>query len=213
MRLRALALLALSALPFAIAGCPAADDGKSGPCDVDVVRYEERATDETCITLVDAEEAGAVTLGGPNAPVLLSPTSGGVVAASTSSLTITWDTPLDLDLTRAPQRTPRRAAHTSLASAARALWPISTAWAHEAPVTGAIHRLRLRGLRGSDKAVDIMTSKMTYALDAELMADLHATDGPLTIELTSMYVTQNLINNAATDGPFQMDPSASIVVQ
>lgn len=209
MRLRPLALLALASVPFAIAGCPADDGGKSGPCDTDVVRYEERATDETCITLVDAEDAGAVTLGGPNAPVLLSPTNGSIVAASTSSLTLTWDTPLDLDLTRAP----RRANQTSLASAARALWPISTAWAHEAPVTGAIHRLRLRGLRGSDKAVDIMTSKMTYSLDAELLADLHATDGPVTIELTSMYVTQNLINSAATDGPFQMDPSASIDVQ
>lgn len=212
MRFRSLRSLLLPAALLFV-GCPSRDGGKSGPCDPDRVRYEGRATDETCITLVDAEEAGAVALGGPDAPVLLSPTNGGAVAASSSSLTLTWDTPLDLDLTRAPRRMPLGARHASLASAVSALWPVSTAWAHEAPVTGAIHRLRLRGLRGSDEAVDIMTSTMAYTLDAELLEDLHATDGPVTIELVSMYVTQNLINNASTDGPFQMDPLASVDVQ
>lgn len=198
---------------FAIAGCPESNDGKSGPCHVDRVRYEGYATDETCVTLVDAERAGAITPGTANAPVLVTPTNGGVIASSSSSITITWDTPLDLDVIDA-RRAPTKPATSSLATRTlRSLWPISVAWAHEPPVTGAIHRLRFVGIGGSDEPVDIVTSKLTFTFDDELEADLLASDGAVTIELVSMYVTNNLINDASTDGPFAMTPSATITVE
>lgn len=196
----------------AVAGCTGPDKKTGGPCDVDRVRYEGYATDETCITLVDAENAGAITQGGANAPVLLTPTNGGVVAASSSSLTISWDTPLDLDAVDARRRT-KPGTSSFAASIARSLWPISVAHAHESPVTGAIHRLRLVGVGGSDNPIDVVTTKLTYTLDAELEAAFLATDGPITLELVSMYVTDNLLLNAANDGPFAMTPNAVITVE
>jgi len=204
---------ALASLSVVLPGCPEPDEKSDGPCDPGRVRYAGYATDETCITLVDAENAGAITQGGASAPVLLAPTNGGVVAASSSAITITWDTPLDLDVidARAPaQCSPKPSA---LASLARSLWPVSTAHAHEAPITGAVHRLRLLGVGGSDEPIDVVTSKLTYTLDDELEAAVLATTGPITIELVSMYVTNNLILNAANDGPFAMTPSATITVE
>ena len=191
----------------ATAACSDGGSKKSGPCDLDVARYEGYATDETCVTMIDAEDAGSITDGGANAPVLVSPTSGATVVAS-SGLTITFDTPLDLDLVRAPRKS-----RTSLASGAmRFLSPIAVANAHEPPVTGAIHRLRFTGIGGSDDPVDVYTSKLSYSLDDELLAALDATTGTVTLELTSMYVTQNLINNASTDGPFRMTPNATFTL-
>lgn len=193
----------------ALSGCPDGGDGKSGPCDPDVVRYDGYATDETCVTMVDAEDAASVTPGTANAPVLVSPTDGAVLV-TTSAITITFDTPLDLDLVRAPRPATRGAALA--ARAARLLVPAPVAYAHEAPVTGAIHRLRFTGIGGSEDPVDVYTSKMAYTLDDELLADVAATDDTITLELTSMYVTQNLINNASTDGPFRMTPNATFSV-
>lgn len=199
-------LVALLALP----GCPDGGGGKSGPCDVGVARYDGYASDETCVTMEDAEDAGSITPGTANAPVLVSPTNGAVLVA-TSAITITFDTPLDLDLVRAPRRPSRGSAFA--AAAFRALTPVSVAEAHEAPVTGAIHRLRFTGIGGSDEPVDVYTSKLSYTLDGELLADVATTNGTISLELTSMYVTQNLINNAATDGPFRMTPNASFTVE
>ena len=192
------------------------DDGGGGGdprCSEENAHYEGYATDETCLTMYDAEDGDAITIGGPNAPVLLNPTNGEiVVAATTTSLTITWDTPIDTDTSfarRAP--TPSRTqARSPLATLLASLSPVSTAWAHLPPVTGAIHRVRLKGIAGHDGVATYFTSLQFLILTGHGLEHVTgAPEGEVAIEITSMYVTDNRIVDPVLDGPFQ--PTADTV--
>lgn len=216
MRSRSALLVSTSLIvAVATAACSGGDDGGgNAACSLEEVRYEGYSTDETCLTLADAEDADAVFSGGPNAPVLVTPTDGGVIPSSAAVVTVQWETPLDLDTTFARRPAPARPAATSWSALAwQALSPVSVAHAHEPPVTGAIHRLRFRGIGGDDAPVDVFTSLLSYTLDAQLLADVKATTGPISIELTSMFVTENRIVDPVTDGPFAMPEPAVVTVE
>lgn len=216
-RLLSLAATALAAATLASA-CTGDDGGKGGDarCSEENAHYEGYATDETCVVMLDAEDAGAIQIGGANAAVMLSPTSGGIVATTATSLTLSWDTPLDLDTSfarRAPRpvRTDRTRALRQLAAA---LSPVSTAWAHEPPVTGAIHMVRLKGIEGHEGVATYFTSLQFLVLTGHGLEHVTgAPEGTVAIEVTSMYVEDNIILNSATDGPFRAAADTVVNIQ
>ena len=188
-----------------IGACSKDDGGGGGPdprCSVENVTYQGYATDETCLTMYDAEDGDAIQLGGANAPILLNPTNGEVVAVTVTSLTISWETPLDTDTTFARRAPAPR--HVPLwRSILSGLDPVSTAWAHEAPVTGAIHRVRLKGVAGGDGIATWFTSLESLVLTTGGLARVtQAPTGDVSIEITSMYVNDNRILTPS-DGPFR----------
>ena len=218
-RLRSLipATLAVAAL---VTACTGGDDGAGTDprCSEENAHYEGYATDETCVVMLETEDAGGITLGGPNAAVLLNPTNAGVVAATATSLTVSWDTPLDLDTAFARRdvspRPAREARLHALGRLARALSPISTAWAHEPPVTGAIHMVRLKGIEGHDGVATYFTSLQFLVLTGHGLEHVtQAPTGEVAIEVTSMYVEDNRILNPATDGPFRAASDTVFTVQ
>lgn len=195
------------------------DDDKGGGdprCSEENAHYEGYATDETCLTMVDAEDGDAILLGGANAPVMLHPTSGEIlVAASTTSLTLTWDTPIDIDTSfarLAPRaRVPAAPVLHRLLSS---LSPVSTAWAHLPPVTGAIHMVRLKGIEGHDSVATYFTSLQFLILTGHGLEHVTAApEGEVAIEVTSMFVTDNRIVDPTNDGPFRPTSDTMLTIE
>ena len=204
-----LAILAL-ALLGAIAACSGDDDDGDSRCAESRITYEGYATDETCVTMLDAEDAGAVQFDEPETAVMITPTNGASVSGSATSLIIQWDSPLDLDATFT--RAPARAGASVWSRLAAFLSPVSVASAHEPPVTGAIHMVRVKD-DGGDTLETWITSRENIVVSGEVLAGiLSRVSNTLAIEVTSMYVTENRIVNAGTDGPFRASSDAVVTI-
>lgn len=216
--LAAATLMAASAL---VSACSKSKGGDATDprCNDGVVSYEGYATDEACKAMLDAEDAGQITIGGANAPAVGVIGSNGKIAASASALTLTWTSPLDLDgdtflfQRRAPQ-------HRKLASAShdlgrellRLVSPESTAWAHLPPMTGALHMLRIKGIGGSTTFL-AFTTKLHFAVTSSALTPILATASPMQVELTDAYLTENRIVTPSTDGPFRPAADTTFQVQ
>ena len=84
-----------------------------------------------------------------------------------------------------------------------AVSPVRRAWAHEPPVTGAVHMIRLKGAAGHEEGILYFTTLLNVVVDGEPLEHVLATTGPISLEITSAYLTQNRINDPASDGPFR----------
>lgn len=208
-RLAAAAALAIAA----VVACTGGGDSADPRCAEGPVEYAGKATDEVCMTLLDAEDNGSVLVGNVNDSVFLVPTNGQGFASSVPGLTFTWTSSIDADgdTARAPAVRPRG---TSLAvELVKLLNPVTVAWAHLPPVTGAVHMVRLKGVAGRSSPIIHFTTFLHWTLTAEDLAEVKATTTPMQIEITSAYVTENRILNPANDGPFRpaADTSFSIL--
>ncbi len=189
---------------WSIAGCDGgavADD----PCPDESATYGGRATDEACRAMLDAGDD--VQVGHPSSATFLGVTGTG------ATLSFGWSSPIDEDgdlfrahATSAAGTRPRLGARgrrdLALSRLLAALDPIPKALAHEAPVTGAVHMLRVTGVDGRGELL-FFTTELHWFLSAEDDADVRATGGEMTIRITSAYLTQNRILNPTTDGPFR----------
>lgn len=197
----------------AILGCGKEKKSKSACLESEtlVFLYDGLASDETCKAILDAEETAVV--GGLNAPVLVSPSDGGSVASGAADVTFTWTSAIDADgdLAWAPSPARKRPpADHPVTTLLRALQPVSTAWAHEPPVTGAVHRVVLSGPSG--EIATLYTTRLHWTLSPELRATVLETEGTLELDLISVYLTENRILNPTTDGPFRMAAPTSFEV-
>ena len=80
---------------------------------------------------------------------------------------------------------------------------ISIAEAHEAPITGAVHMVRLKGVAGHAQPVIFFTTLLHWTIGGALKTEIAATTTPMQLEITSSYVTENRILFPADDGPFR----------
>ena len=141
-------LLAGTAIAALAVACGKSKGGEQGDprCDDAVVPYQGYATDEACKTMLDAEDAGQVVVGGLNAPVVVAPSNGAAIAATATSLDIRWTSPLDLDGEAFLIRAPRAAAPKPFyARLLRDLDWMPIAEAHLPPMTGALHMIKIFG--------------------------------------------------------------------
>lgn len=170
------------------------------PCLDESTIYEGLATDEVCLVLLDS--ADTATIGGVDAPALVVPTDGQTFAVTSSAITFSFTSPVDSDGNTARLEAP--APRASRWQRWRdSLSPVSTAWAHEPPVTGAIHMLRITGAAGREEGILLFTSKLQVTIAGDALARVLATAGPMEVELYSAYLTENRILNPASDGVFR----------
>lgn len=203
----------LAALVAAFAAACGEKKKSENPCpENETFLYDGLASDETCKSILDAEDAGAVVAGGPNAPVLVVPTAGGTVA-SAPDVTLSWTSAIDGDGDLARVRLRERRATTDQGlrwqDLFRGLSPVSTAWAHKPPVTGAVHRIVLSGASG--EIARLHTTRLHWTLTPGLRDAVVAEDG-LSLDVLSVYLTENRILNPATDGPFALSAPVTFEV-
>ncbi|HVO31138.1 MAG TPA: hypothetical protein VMV18_10390 [bacterium] len=190
-------------------------------CDDGIVPYGGYSTDEACGTLLDAIAAATPTMGGAHAPVIATPTSGAGISMASSSLTITFTSPIDTDgdtmlrqklpSTRFAKRAPR-APHV-LQTILDAVNPVSTAWAHLAPMTGALHMVMIMPVNDAMNPQASLTPGMWKAFTTQnhftltgndfMAVAMQSTSTQIHISIIDAYMTQNEIVTPATDGPFQ----------
>ncbi len=151
-------------------------------CEPDAISLQGNATDETCLVLLDAESNGAVQVGGANVSVFTLPTSGQAFSSSALTINFRWTSPIDAD------------GDVDALAAAPALVP------HEPPVTGAVHMIRLKGA-GDDLL--FFTTQLNVVVTGPPVTALQSAAGPLSAEVTSVYLTENRILTPSSDGPFR----------
>jgi hypothetical protein len=227
MMLGAAAVFAAGILAVACTGKKSGGDVPDPRCDEAVVPYEGKATDEACKTMLDAEDAGQVVSGTVNATIVVLPSNGQSIAATASALTITWTSPIDADGDvflfdhRAPKneklafgaaRHDRGMAHDIARQLVEMINPISTAWAHLPPITGALHMVRITGITGRTTPFLLFTTALHTMLVGSNLSPILATSTPMDIQLTSAYMTENRIVTPSTDGPFRATTATTIHV-
>ena len=213
-RIVSLSSVALTSIALLAAACTGSKKSETTDprCADTVVVYEGAATDETCKTILEAEDAGLVTTGGTFAPTIT--LGSGALASASTSFHITWNSPIDLDgdaflYVPAKRHAPKK---VELAGEMlKLLSPVSVAFAHEPPVTGAVHMLRIKGIGGSDTQL-LFTTKLQTMITGSNLAAILATATPMQLELTDTYLTENRIATPAQDGPFRA-PVVSFHVQ
>lgn len=218
MKTRRLLLIGVAGAALAvIAACGHKKGESSDPrCDEAVVPYEGGATDEACKTMLDAEDAGSVvigTAGTGNIPRITLPTNGAAIAVASSALTIRWTSPLDLDGETFLFHPWKPEPEPLFDRILEQMNPISTAWAHLPPLTGTLHMVRITGIAGRTDPFLLFTTRLHTVIEGSNLAPILATTGPMTIELTDAYLTENRILTPSSDGPFRPITPTTIHVQ
>lgn len=189
-------LFSLGLLSCLSAGC-GDDDGACGE-----PAYEGEATDEAWRTMVDGY---ADATAGADAPAITTPADDADVPADGEGLDVAWDSTISL----APSipRAPRRAAPApGLLDRAGALFE-GTAWAHEPPITGDVYFVRIT-VPGAACPVEVLTTNLSCSIDGAGWDEIRAATGPVTIDVTSAYLTENRI----TEGPFRASTPTTVTI-
>lgn len=193
MRLHLLAALALAP------GLGCGDDDDGGCAEP---TFEGTASDEAWRTMVDADDQ--VTVGDPNGAVITAPTEDAVVPSTDASLPIEWDSAL------ARAGAPRPAAPANeapgIGESLRGLVE-GTAWAHLPPVTGDVYWIRIT-VPGRACVVEGLTTSTSWDVRGDDWEAVKAATGPVTIDITSAYLTENRI----TEGPYRPDAPRTITI-
>ena len=201
-------LLVGTAIAVLAVACGKSKGGEQGDprCDDAIVPFQGYSTDEACKTMLDAEDAGQVVVGGLNAPAITSPTNGTAIAASATSLDIRWSSPLDLDGDAFLILPPAAAAPRPFwARLLRDLAWMPIAEAHLPPMTGALHMIKIFGLPGNTTPYYLaFTTRLHFLLTNTEMTHVVAVTGTsMRIQITDAYLTENRIAQPSTDGPFR----------
>lgn len=158
------------------AACDGGKDDGDARCELDGARYQGGATDETCMVLLDSEDRGNVQVGTVNDSVFVLPTNGQALSSTATVITFRWTSPIDAD------------------------GDAGFAPPHEPPVTGAVHMIRVKGL---DPEMLLFTTLLRADVTGPDLTALRDATGALSLQITSVYLTENRILNPTTDGPFR----------
>jgi len=211
-----LAVLSAAAALVAIAGCTGSSGGDQPDprCDETIVPYQGKATDEACKTMLSAEDAGQIMIGpaGGAYPVFTHPTNGETLAAASigTALDVTYASTLG-GMGLRPHR-PRPVPMWQ--RVLDAVSPVSVAWAHLPPITGPLYMVRLYNLSGRTSPFLLFTTRLDALVTGSNLAFVKATTTTsVRVQITGAYLTENVILNPPTDGPFRPNKDLIFHVQ
>jgi hypothetical protein len=161
--------------------------------------YGGSATDEAWMTMVDAQKK---PMDSSRAVTVVSPIEGETFAGSAAPPRFSWTSPLRASLERtSPGRLARARSRSSkgpLAWLGELLVP--TAEAHLPPFTGDIYLVQVT-VPGSQCPVEVLTSELSWQLDAASWNALAGTNGAdLSLQVTSAYLQENRLK----EGPYRL---------
>jgi hypothetical protein len=192
MNSRHLGTACVAALALSLSACDSSDAECGEPL------YAGRATDETWRAMVDARTKAPDT---SRAVTLLSPTEGEAYTANAAPPRWEWTS---------PQASLQRTAPGALALAAPrasrsfAAWLgellVPTAHAHLPPYTGELYWVEVSTPGAECPVAQVLTSDLSWQLDANTWAELGKQTGALSVQVTSAYLQENRV----TEGPYQL---------
>ncbi len=190
---RQLSTACVAALALSLSACDSSDAECGEPL------YAGKATDEAWRSMVDARTKAADN---SRAVTLLSPSEGEVYAANAAPPLWEWTSPLRASL--------QRSAPGALALAAPRPTRSFTAWlgellvptahAHLPPYTGDLYWVEVSTPGDKCPVAQVLTSELSWQLDANTWAELGKNTQALTVQVTSAYLVQNRV----TEGPYQL---------
>jgi len=185
-----------------LAGCP--DDKPDDEDACGEPTYAGAATDEAWRVVLDAYDRAEV--GAADAVTITSPAPGEVFDKSADAPQFTWTSPLDDD---SAQRATPRVPALSLMDLAFDIG-IGEAHAHLPPISGDIYYVEL-AIPGRACPLTVLTTNLRYTLDADQWALVKAASGPITMTITSAYLSENRITSDG--GPFRPAAATTFEVE